>query len=42
LENGKDAKTPGGEVRRGIEVVEFACGMPSLMMGEASGTSPAA
>ena len=34
LENGKDAKDAGGEVRRGIEVVEFACGMPSLMMGE--------
>jgi malonate-semialdehyde dehydrogenase (acetylating) / methylmalonate-semialdehyde dehydrogenase len=31
LENGRDA---GGEVRRGIEVVEFACGMPTLMMGE--------
>jgi malonate-semialdehyde dehydrogenase (acetylating) / methylmalonate-semialdehyde dehydrogenase len=31
LENGKDA---GGEVRRGIEVVEFACGMPTLTMGE--------
>jgi acyl-CoA reductase-like NAD-dependent aldehyde dehydrogenase len=23
-----------GKVRRGIEVVEFACGMPTLMMGE--------
>ena len=34
LENGKDAKDAGGEVRRGIEVVEFACGMPSLLMGE--------
>jgi malonate-semialdehyde dehydrogenase (acetylating)/methylmalonate-semialdehyde dehydrogenase len=34
LENGKDAKDAGGEVRRGIEVVEFACGMPTLMMGE--------
>ena len=34
LENGKDANDAGGEVRRGIEVVEFACGMPSLMMGE--------
>jgi malonate-semialdehyde dehydrogenase (acetylating) / methylmalonate-semialdehyde dehydrogenase len=34
LENGKDAKDAGGEVRRGIEVVEFACGMPSLVMGE--------
>jgi malonate-semialdehyde dehydrogenase (acetylating)/methylmalonate-semialdehyde dehydrogenase len=29
LENGKDAKDAGGEVRRGIEVVEFACGMPT-------------
>jgi malonate-semialdehyde dehydrogenase (acetylating) / methylmalonate-semialdehyde dehydrogenase len=34
LENGKDAADAGGEVRRGIEVVEFACGMPTLMMGE--------
>ena len=34
LENGKDKKDAGGEVRRGIEVVEFACGMPTLMMGE--------
>src|SRR5918995_534625 len=34
LENGKDAKDAGGEVRRGIEVVEFACGMPTLIMGE--------
>jgi len=34
LENGKDARDAGGEVRRGIEVVEFACGMPTLMMGE--------
>ena len=34
LENGKDAADAAGEVRRGIEVVEFACGMPTLMMGE--------
>ena len=34
LENGKDTRDAGGEVRRGIEVVEFACGMPSLLMGE--------
>src|ERR687893_54089 len=34
LENGKDSKDAAGEVRRGIEVVEFACGMPTLMMGE--------
>ena len=36
LENGKDAGDAAGEVRRGIEVVEFACGMPTLLMGEAS------
>ena len=34
LENGKDVEDAAGEVRRGIEVVEFACGMPTLMMGE--------
>ena len=34
LENGKDAADAAGEVRRGIEVVEFACGMPTLLMGE--------
>ncbi|MGF1472142.1 MAG: CoA-acylating methylmalonate-semialdehyde dehydrogenase [Rubrobacteraceae bacterium] len=34
LENGKDAHDASGEVRRGIEVVDFACGMPTLMMGE--------
>ena len=34
LENGKDARDARGEVRRGIEVVDFACGMPTLMMGE--------
>jgi malonate-semialdehyde dehydrogenase (acetylating) / methylmalonate-semialdehyde dehydrogenase len=34
LENGKEARDAAGEVRRGIEVVEFACGMPTLMMGE--------
>lgn len=36
LENGKDKKDAGGEVRRGIEVVEFACGMPTLLMGESA------
>jgi malonate-semialdehyde dehydrogenase (acetylating) / methylmalonate-semialdehyde dehydrogenase len=35
-ENGKSRGDAEGEVRRGIEVVEFACGMPTLMMGEAS------
>jgi malonate-semialdehyde dehydrogenase (acetylating) / methylmalonate-semialdehyde dehydrogenase len=33
-ENGKTLEDARGEVRRGIEVVDFACGMPSLMMGE--------
>jgi malonate-semialdehyde dehydrogenase (acetylating)/methylmalonate-semialdehyde dehydrogenase len=32
-ENGKTLDEARGEVRRGIEVVEFACGMPTLMMG---------
>jgi len=34
-ENGKTLSDARGEVRRGIEAVEFACGMPSLMMGDA-------
>jgi malonate-semialdehyde dehydrogenase (acetylating)/methylmalonate-semialdehyde dehydrogenase len=33
-ENGKTIEDARGEVRRGIEVVEFACGMPTLIMGE--------
>jgi malonate-semialdehyde dehydrogenase (acetylating) / methylmalonate-semialdehyde dehydrogenase len=33
-ENGKTLADARGEVRRGIEVVEFACGAPTLMMGE--------
>lgn len=33
-ENGKTLEEAEGEVRRGIEVVEFACGGPTLMMGE--------
>ncbi len=32
-ENGKTLEEARGEVRRGIEVVEFACGMPTLIMG---------
>lgn len=32
-ENGKIYSDAAGEVRRGIEVVDFACGMPTLMMG---------
>jgi malonate-semialdehyde dehydrogenase (acetylating)/methylmalonate-semialdehyde dehydrogenase len=34
-ENGKTIADARGEVRRGIEVVEFACGAPTLLMGEA-------
>ena len=33
-ENGKTLAEAEGEVRRGIEVVEFAAGMPSLLKGE--------
>src|SRR5690348_10669477 len=33
-ENGKTADDAKAEVRRGIQMVEVACGMPSLMMGE--------
>lgn len=34
LENGKTLEEARGSVRRGIEAVEFACGIPSLMQGE--------
>lgn len=34
-ENGKAIDEARGEVRRGIEVVEFAAGMPTLMLGGA-------
>ncbi|MBC5823727.1 MAG: CoA-acylating methylmalonate-semialdehyde dehydrogenase [Candidatus Eremiobacteraeota bacterium] len=33
-ENGKTLADARAEVRRGIEMVEFACGMPSLLMGD--------
>ncbi len=33
LENGKSFNESYGEVQRGIENVEFACGAPTLMMG---------
>src|SRR5438552_14901071 len=33
-EHGKTLVESGGDVRRGIEMVEFACGIPSLLMGE--------
>lgn len=35
-EHGKTPVEARGSVRRGIEVVEFACGIPSLMMGEST------
>ncbi len=34
LEHGKTLEEARGSVRRGIEAVEFACGIPTLMMGE--------
>src|ERR671932_806465 len=34
-ENGKTLDEARGEVRRGIDVVEFAAGMPTLMLGGA-------
>jgi malonate-semialdehyde dehydrogenase (acetylating)/methylmalonate-semialdehyde dehydrogenase len=33
-ENGKTLEESRGSVRRGIEVVEFACGAPSLLLGD--------
>src|SRR5215207_958758 len=33
-EHGKTLVESRGDVRRGIEMVEFACGIPSLLMGE--------
>ena len=33
-ENGKTSDDAKAEVRRGIQMVEVACGMPSLMMGD--------
>src|SRR5712664_367221 len=33
-EHGKTLLESRGDVRRGIEMVEFACGVPSLLMGE--------
>lgn len=34
LEHGKTMKEAMGDILRGIQMVEVACGMPSLMMGE--------
>ena len=33
-EHGKTLTESRGDVRRGIEMVEFACGIPSLLAGE--------
>ena len=33
-ENGKTIDDSRGEIRRGIEVAEFACGAPALLMGD--------
>jgi len=34
-EHGKTIEEARGDVRRGVEVVEMACGIPSLLMGQA-------
>lgn len=34
LENGKNLPEAHAELLRGLEMVEFACGMPTLLMGE--------
>jgi malonate-semialdehyde dehydrogenase (acetylating)/methylmalonate-semialdehyde dehydrogenase len=36
MENGKTLAESLGDIRRGIQMVETACGMPSLMMGKSS------
>ena len=41
-EHGKTAAEARGDVRRGIEMVEFACGIPSLLMARFCPTSRAA
>src|SRR5262249_45130296 len=35
-EHGKVVSDAAGEVQRGLEVVEFACGLPTLLKGEYS------
>ena len=42
MENGKTLADARGEIRRGIENVEVACGIPTLMQGTPSRTSRAA
>jgi malonate-semialdehyde dehydrogenase (acetylating)/methylmalonate-semialdehyde dehydrogenase len=34
IEHGKTLSEARGDLRRGIEVVEYACGIPTLLMGE--------
>jgi malonate-semialdehyde dehydrogenase (acetylating)/methylmalonate-semialdehyde dehydrogenase len=36
-EHGKVLSDAAGEVQRGLEVIEFACGLPQLLKGELSG-----
>ena len=36
-EHGKTLEEARGDVRRGIEVVELSCSIPSLIMGQALG-----
>lgn len=36
LEHGKTLAEARGDVRRGLENIEFACGVPSLLMGESA------
>ncbi len=36
LEHGKTPAEARGDVRRGLENIEFACGVPSLLMGESA------
>ena len=36
LEHGKTLVEARGDVRRGLENIEFACGAPSLLMGESA------
>jgi len=38
-EHGKTVPDAKGDIQRGLEVVEFACGIPNLMKGEFSGSA---
>lgn len=39
LENGKTIEDARGELRRGLEAVEFACGVPQMLKGEHSSSA---